>query len=45
MYLITLLHVCVCIYDISSLLWFLSVCLCVITWQKIDQSGGLEAFL
>ena len=28
-----------------SLYDYLFVCLCVFTWQKIDQAGGPETFL
>ena len=30
---------------IMSLCDYLSVCLCVFTWQKIDQAEGPEPFL
>ena len=39
-YLLASLCVCVCIFCHNVLF----VCLCVITWQKIDQAVGPETF-
>ena len=43
-YLMTLLCVCVCISCNSVFCGCLSVCLCVITEENIDQAGGPETF-
>ena len=40
-----LLFVCVYIFPvIMSLCDYVSDCLCVFTWQQIDQAGGPETF-